>query len=150
MTVCQFSCMLDVGSPDNVKRAIQMREEMAAEMDRDDGSYLGFEMESEPPERSSALWIHSHDTGEPDHVVAFVLRCAEAFNLSGCWGFHWVFASGTPRLDDFGGGAQLIDLGKRQSVDWIDCEHWLAGGLAGRAVGAATATLISADERAAP
>jgi hypothetical protein len=35
-----------------------------------------------------------------------------------------------PRLDGFGGGAQLIDLGKRQSVAWVDCEHWLAQHLA--------------------
>jgi hypothetical protein len=31
-----------------------------------------------------------------------------------------------PRLDAFGGGAQLLDLGARKSLTWIDCSDWLA------------------------
>jgi len=30
-----------------------------------------------------------------------------------------------PRLEAFGGGAQLLDLGRRESIDYIDCTHWL-------------------------
>jgi len=30
-----------------------------------------------------------------------------------------------PRLDSNGGGAQLLDLGRRESLGWIDCQHWL-------------------------
>lgn len=61
----------------------------------------------------------------------FVLRCAEAFDLTGRWGFAWALTCSKPRIDGFGGGAQLIDLGARKSIAWTDCEHWLACGLAG-------------------
>ena len=63
----------------------------------------------------------------PEHVIRFVLRCAEAFDIeTGVWGFTWSLSCSKPRPNAFGGGAQLIDLGKREAVDWIDCEHWLA------------------------
>lgn len=79
-----------------------------------------------PPARSGSVPIAY---GEPEHVIDFVLRCAEAFDLSGRWGFTWALTCSKPRLDGFGGGAQLIDLGERRSIAWLDCEHWLAGSL---------------------
>ena len=52
-----------------------------------------------------------------------------AFDLTGRWGFIWALTCSKPRLDGFGGGAQLIDLGERRSLAWLDCEHWLASNL---------------------
>src|SRR3546814_10995739 len=60
------------------------------------------------------------------HVIGFVLRCAEAFDLQGMWGFGWALTCSKPRLDGFGGGAHIIDLGARRTLVWIDCGHWLA------------------------
>ena len=74
------------------------------------------------------LAIHSW-FDEPEHVIAFVLGCAEAFDLRGRWGFRWALTCSRPRLDGFGGGAQLLDLGARRSLAWIDCEHWVLAGL---------------------
>ena len=121
----QFSCMLDVGSADNVARTHDIRNAFATEINRDEESCLGFEMELAPEGGPGALWIHSDEHGEPEHVIVFVLRCAEAFQLSGLWGFRWALTCSKPRLDGFGGGAQLLDLGQRESVAGIDCEGWL-------------------------
>lgn len=142
----QFSCIFDVGSPENVARAIDIRGEFAAETYREEGGYLGFEMEADHEEGVGALWIHSDEYGEPEHVIVFVLRCAEAFNLSGLWGFRWALTCSRPRLDGFGGGAQLLDLGKRQSIAWVDCEDWLAGQLAGQQDGETNAAPIGVSE----
>ena len=61
------------------------------------------------------------------HVdIAFVLACADALDLTGRWGFTWALTCSKPRLDGFGGGAQVIDLGQRRSLAWVDCDHWLA------------------------
>ena len=81
--------------------------------------------------RPGVLWISDGDgQGDPEHVIAFVLACAAAFDLSGRWGFSpWALTSSKPRLDGFGGGAQLIDLGARKSLAWLDCGHWLQGAL---------------------
>jgi len=58
-----------------------------------------------------------------------MLRCAEPLDLQGRWGFVWALTCSRPRLDGFGGGAQLLDLGARTSLAWIDCEHWLTARL---------------------
>ena len=126
----QFSCILDVGSADNAARADDIRGELAAELDRHEGADLGFEMEVDHEHGPGALWISSDGCGEPEHVIRFALACAEAFNLTGRWGFMWALTCSRPRLDGFGGGAQLLDLGARKSLDWTDCEHWLAGEIA--------------------
>ncbi|MBV9077922.1 MAG: hypothetical protein JO048_10610 [Methylobacteriaceae bacterium] len=41
----------------------------------------------------------------------------------------WGLTCSRHRLNGFGGGAQLIDLGLRRSLAWLDCEHWLRDAL---------------------
>lgn len=84
----QLSCIFHVGSPENVTRAFDIRGEMAAELHRQEGCDIGFEMETDHEYGSAALWTYSDGFGEPLHVIAFVLRCAEAFDLTRLWGFH--------------------------------------------------------------
>ena len=50
-------------------------------------------------------------------------RCAGAFGLQGLWGFRWCLWCSRPRLEGYGGGAKLLDLGRRRSLDWLDCER---------------------------
>ena len=120
----QFSCILDVGSAENAARADTILRELQGEADDEDSS-LGFSMEPDPDTGPGALWIHDDESGEPEHVIKFVLRCAEALDLTGLWGFAWALSCSKPRLDAFGGGAQMIDLGKRCSTGWIDCNTWV-------------------------
>lgn len=119
-----FSCILDVGSTDNVARAFTLYEEYGAELERDDGLEPGFDIEVDP-NSDQGLWFRGDGYGEPEHVIAFVLRCAEAFDLKGRWGFVWSLTCTKPMLDGFGGGAQLLDLGERRTLAWLDCTHWL-------------------------
>lgn len=125
----QFSCILDVGTADNARAAEGVRDALAAAIDEAEGCDVGFEMEHDPDHGPGALWLHSDGYGEPEHLIQFALRCAEAFDLSGRWGFAWALSCSRPRLDGFGGGAQLLDLGERRSLDWVDCAHWLAAAL---------------------
>lgn len=125
----QFSCVFDVGSAENVARAMHIRERLAAEREETEGVDLAFDLEPDPEHGPGALWISSDGYGEPEHVIAFVLGCAEAFDLTGRWGFVWALTCSKPRLDGFGGGAQLIDLAARKSLAWLDCDHWLASRL---------------------
>lgn len=125
----QFSCLFDVGSAANIERALEMRAELAAEIDAEEGTDIGFEAECDPDSGEASLWISSDCYGEPDHVIRFVLACAEAFDLQGRWGFTWSLSCSKPRLDAFGGGAQLIDLSSRRSIGWVDCADWLGAGL---------------------
>ena len=126
----QFSCVLDVGSAEHAAAAEGIRDQLADELDARDGVSLGFDMEPDPDLGAGALWISSDGYGDPEHVTTFALRCAEAFNLTGRWGFTWAFTCSKRRLNSFGGGALRLDLGARRTIDWVDCAQWLAIGLA--------------------
>lgn len=121
----RFSCLLPVGAG-KVRAALalyaRMREELAAE-----GEAIGFEAERDGRE---TVWLYAEDSGDPEHVITYARRCAEAFGLTGLRGFRWGFGCDKARLDGFGGGAQLLDLGRRESVTRVDCEEWLAVRLA--------------------
>ena len=121
----QFSCIFDVGSAENSARAADIRRELETEMEEKDAD-LGFSMEQDLDTSLGALWIYSDECGEPEHVIKFVLRCAETMNLTGVWGFTWALSCSRPRLDSYGGGAQVLDLGKRETIEWIDCSNWVS------------------------
>lgn len=113
-----LSCIFDTGSADNRMRADAIRGELRAELDRN-GEEIGFEVAPSPEHGEGALWLYAAEFGEPEHVIAFVLRCARAFGLSGRWGFRFAHSCSKPRLDAYGGGAVVLDLGTRETVAWL-------------------------------
>ena len=82
-----FSCQLEVGAA-NIAPALALYAQMARDLEADDGLAMGFAAEASF-RAPAALWLHDEDHGEPEHVIAFALRCAEAFDLKGRWGFCW-------------------------------------------------------------
>ena len=120
----RFSCLLPVGSAANVASALSLYERISEELDEKDET-VSFAAEADGDDTTS-LWLHD-DAGEGDikHVMDFVLRCATTFKLTGRWGLTWALTCSKARLDGFGGGAQVLDLGRRESVAWVDCDHWL-------------------------
>lgn len=58
-------------------------------------------------------------------------RLAETFDLKGMWGFAYAMTCSRPRLDAFGGGAHVIDLGARKSIGWTSTQEWLTAALRG-------------------
>lgn len=69
------------------------------------------------------LCLYSKEDGEPEHVITFVKRCVAAFTFTGRWGFQRALTCSRPRPDGFGGGAHVLDLATRMTIDWLDCEH---------------------------
>lgn len=121
----QFSCVLDVGSAENVVGALLLYRKLEAELDRDQHMAIGFAASADD-DVPSMVWLRDDDGfGDPEHVIVFALRCAERFDLGGRWGFVWGLTCSKSRLDGFGGGAQLLDLGARTSLAWLDCNTWL-------------------------
>ena len=108
----------------NVGAALALYAQLEAELEAKDET-IGFTaVEDEPG--SGTLWLWDGDSGDPEHVITYAIRCAEAFGLAGRWGFRWSLCCSKPRLDGAGGGAQVLDLGRRESIGWVDTEHWLA------------------------
>ena len=119
-----FSVLFPVGTATNVAPALALYQQFADELE-EAGEAVGFLAEADKPSAGAELWLHSDESGDVEHVIAFVLRCAEAFDLKGLWGFRWALTCSKLRLDGFGGGGQLLDLGGRRSLGWTDAEHWL-------------------------
>ena len=121
-----FSCVLDVGTPDNAARALDLYQAFMEEAAREEIPPDGFRLSVELEHGGGRLWIHNEVTGDPQQVILFVLRCAEAFNLAGPWGFQWANTCSRPRINAFGGGAHVLDLATRRTIAWIDTSGWLA------------------------
>lgn len=117
----EFSVLLPVGEG-NVETALALYADTCARA-RAEGKGVGFYAEKQD---DANVWLHSGgDEGDVEGVVAYVLRCAEALDLQGPWGFCWAVTASRPVLDAFGGGAQMLDLSRRTSADWVDCDTWL-------------------------
>ena len=86
--------------------------------------------------KGSTFWIHDDEHGDVEAVIRFVLRLAEELDLTGLWGFQYGLTCSRPRLDAFGGGAHVIDLGARKSIGWTSTQEWLASALNGEDVDA--------------
>ena len=127
-----FSCLIDVGSPDKAARALALFQELrAADQDADDPEVAGFTLVPQDAPEGSMLWVHDDGYGDVDAVIHFVLRLAEEINLTGLWGFQYALTCSRPRLDGFGGGAHVIDLGARKSIGWTSTQEWLNAALNG-------------------
>ncbi|MBN9362819.1 MULTISPECIES: hypothetical protein [unclassified Devosia] len=126
-----FSCLFDVGTAANAARAIEIYETAVLDGDPDHPLSDGFSASIDDEAGGTTLWISGYASGDPECVIAFVLLCAEAFDLKGLWGFEYANTCSRPRLDAYGGGAHAIDLGARKSIGWVCSYEWLTTVLAG-------------------
>jgi hypothetical protein len=84
-----FSCVLDVGTPDNAARALDLYPAFMKEAAREGTLAGGFQVSIHPDQGGTKLWMRDEVTGDPLQVIIFVQRCAEVFSLTGRWGFQW-------------------------------------------------------------
>jgi hypothetical protein len=121
-----FSCVLDVGTPDNATRALDLYPAVMEEAARKGALADGFLVSVHPGEGGTKLWMRDGVTGDPLQVIIFVQRCAEVFGLRGRWGFQWANTCSQPRINAFSGGAHVLDLATRRPLAWIHTNRWLA------------------------
>ena len=126
-----FSCLLDVGTPENAVRALEI---YAA--DADSGALEakfsnGFFVSVPPETGGTQIWIRDEGSGDPEAVIQFVKICAAEFGLKGRWGFQYANTCSKPRLDGFGGGAHALDLATGETIGWTYTDGWLAAVLEG-------------------
>ena len=131
------SCLIDVGTADTAARALALFQELQeADQHADDPEVAGFDLSRHDALEGSTLWIHDDEHGDVEAVIHFVLRLAEDLDLTGLWGFQYGLSCSRPRLDAFGGGAHVIDLGARKTIGWTSTQEWLAAALNGEDVDA--------------
>lgn len=120
-----FSCLLDVGTPENAARALDLYNTLSAERASEEPPSEDFLLSIQPEHGGSQLWMRDDVTGDPERLIQFVKLCATEFGLAGRWGFQYANTCSRPRLDGFGGGAHVLDLATGETVDWIYTDGWL-------------------------
>jgi hypothetical protein len=128
-----FSCLLDVGTPENAARALDLYTALSQENAAEDPPSDGFALSIQPEHGGTVLWMRDEGTGDPAQIIAFVKRCAAIFGLTGRWGLQYATTCSKPRVDGFGGGAHVLDLATGETVDWISTDGWLSALLTGGA-----------------
>ena len=121
-----FSCLLDVGTPENAARALELYNALSEQNAAEDPPSEGFLLSIQPEHGGTQLWIRDDETGDPEHVIQFVKRCAREFGLTGLWGFQYANTCSKPRVNGFGGGAHVLDLATGKTVAWTYTGGWLA------------------------
>lgn len=127
-----FSCLLDVRTPENAARALDLYNRLIEENAAEDPPSEALLLSIQPEHGGTQLWIRDDTTGDPQAVIDFVLRCAKEFGLTGRWGFQWANTCSCPRVNAFGGGAHVLDLGRRKTVALIATNGWLDRTLSAR------------------
>ncbi len=121
-----FSCLLDVGTPENAARALEIYTLLSEEDGAEEPFSEGFLLSIQPEQGGTQLWMRDDVTGDPERVIQFVKRCAYELNLRGRWGFQYANTCSKPRLDGFGGGAHALDLAIGETIALTDTGGWLA------------------------
>ena len=127
-----FSCLIDVGTADKAALAVALFDQLRVkDQEADEPQVSGFDLSIQDGPDSSILWIRDDEHGDIEQVIGFVLRLANDLDLSGLWGFEYALTCSRPRLDAFGGGAHVIDLGARTTIGCTNTNEWLAAALTG-------------------
>jgi hypothetical protein len=116
----QFSTILDVGTKENVTKALAIAKTMP---DPEGFEDLTFEVEADGG-ADTELWLHADEWFYTDYVVNYVTAVAKELKLKGKWGFAWANTCSKPRIDEFGGGAVVIDL-ETGHCKYFSAERWL-------------------------
>jgi len=124
------SCLLDVRTPANAARAFDIYAALMAENGREDPPAEPFHLSVTPEHGASQLWLRDPGSADPQLAITFVTRCAEAFGLTGRWGFQWASIASDPVVDGFSGGAHVLDLATGETIAWMSTGRWLADRLA--------------------
>lgn len=128
-----FSCLLDVGTPQNAARALDLYNALSEAGASEEPPSESFLVSIQPEHGGSQLWLRDDVSGDPERLIQFVKLCAAEFSLKGSWGFQYANTCSRPRLNAFGGGAHVLDLGTGETLGWIDTDGWLATALDGDA-----------------
>jgi len=126
-----FSCLLDVGTPENAARALDLYNKLSEEGASEEPPSDGFLLSIQPEHGGTQLWMHDDETGDPERLIQFVKLCAKEFGLTGRWGFQYADTCSRPRVNAVGGGAHVLDLATGETVAWTYTNGWLADVLDG-------------------
>ena len=85
----------------------------------------GFLLSIQPEHGGTQLWMRDEVTGDPERLIQFVKALRRRVQPDRLLGFSICHTCSEPRLDGFGGGADVLDLATGETVDWLYTDGWL-------------------------
>ena len=76
-----FSCLLDVGTPQNAARALDLYNALTEAGAAKEPPSEGFLVSIQPEHGSSRLWLRDDVSGDPERLIQFVKLCAAELGL---------------------------------------------------------------------
>ena len=119
----KVSTLLNVGSAANCHKAVAMGTRMQKGLHptmprkKGDEKYdpVTFTVEDDG---HGSIWIHDDSQASMGDIADFVIACAQRFNLQGMWSFEASCDASRPTTDAYGGYFALIDLSKREVMQY--------------------------------
>ena len=111
-----FSCPLDVGTPDNAARTL----DLTISFPKKSGGATFRSLPALDPARARR---HSYRIATTTPAIGVLIQFIETLRRhvqshTGRWGFNTPFTTRGVRLDGFGGGAHVLDLATGETVDF--------------------------------
>ena len=115
---CESSSFLDLDK-DKLERAKEIVERVIASIEGEDDEglpedYFGVEVDFE----DSGIWFHHDESINTDNLEVLVKALLEELEIDEPFTFSWAYTCSKPRIDEFGGGACVVQRGQ-ESV-WVD------------------------------
>ena len=110
---CKGSCMLPI-PPDKLQQAKQIVKRMLRHIEDDEHGFCSCLVEVD----EAGVWFHEEETLNPDHVELIARELVEKLKIDEPFYCSWAYTCSKPRIDEFGGGAFVIQRGKK--TFWVN------------------------------
>jgi len=112
---CESSSMLGLPS-DKYEEAEVIIDRIIEELesDEEENGYVGCDVSLE----SEGVWFRHEESINVDHVERFAKALIEELEIDEPFYCSWSYACDKPHIDEFGGGAMVIQRGKE--TYWVD------------------------------
>jgi len=115
---CESSSFMDI-DPTKIAQAEAIIERITKEMETEDPEkgYEGY-CDVNVEVRDDGVWFSHDESINPEHVAIIAREIIEELEIDEPFYCSWAYTCSKPRIDEFGGGAFVIQRG--QDTYWVD------------------------------
>lgn len=110
---CESSSKLVIEDKNKLDKAHDIIDRVCAVIEKEQG-YIDVVADVE----SDGIWFHHDESINPDHVEQIAKALIEELEIDEPFYCSWAYLCSKPRLDEFGGGAFVVQRGKE--TFWVD------------------------------
>jgi hypothetical protein len=103
---------------DKVNRAQAIIDQVVKQMQEDDEDIADFGIGCQMVIEKSGVWFHGEENCNVESVAAITKELVEQLEIDEPFYCSWSYTCSKPRIDEFGGGAFVVQRGK--DTYWID------------------------------